>query len=85
MYARRIHSIRVAIPYSDVAPKSPTWLILIFIHLKLCLADATHNFKRVEIILMLQSGSQRFLKLADWRQVLSSACPEAGIYCADNN
>ena len=32
----------------------------IFTHLKLCLADAIHNFKWVKIIQMWQNGDKRF-------------------------
>ena len=36
-----------------------------FHHLKLCLADAIHNFKWVKIIQIWQNGGQRFSNLAD--------------------
>ena len=35
----------------------------IFTHLKLCLADAIHNFKWVKIIQICQNGSQLFSNL----------------------
>ena len=34
----------------------PNYSILIFTHLKLCLADAIHNFKLVKIIQICQKG-----------------------------
>ena len=39
--------------------------------LKLCLADAIHNFKWVKIIQIWQNGGQLFSKLADWCHILS--------------
>ena len=42
--------------------------------LKLCLADAIHNFKLVKTILIRQNANQLFLNLADWCHVLSSTC-----------
>ena len=36
----------------------------IFTHLKLCLADAIHNFKWVKIIQMWQNGDERFWNIA---------------------
>ena len=36
-----------------------------FTHLKLCLADAIHNFKWVEIIQIWQNGGQPFWNLTD--------------------
>ena len=39
----------------------PNYSIVIFTHLKLCLADAIHNFKWVKIIQISQSGSELFL------------------------
>ena len=43
----------------------------IFTHLKLCLADAIHNFKWVKIIQIWQNGGQLFLNLAGWCHILS--------------
>ena len=36
--------------FSVLRVKTPTYLIEIFTHLKLCLADAIHNFKWVKIM-----------------------------------
>ena len=44
---------------------------LIFTHLKLCLADAIHNFKWVKIIQIWQNRSQLFSNLIGWCQILS--------------
>ena len=41
-----------------------------FTHLKLCLADAIHNFKWVKIIQIWQNG-QLFANLAGWCHILS--------------
>ena len=50
------------------------YLIGIFTHLRLCLADAIHNFKWVKIIQIWQNGDC-------W--LMSSTCSEAGIWCAN--
>ena len=43
-----------------------------FHHLKLCLADAIHNFKWVKIIQIRQNGGQLFFSnIADWCHILS--------------
>ena len=52
-------------------PLPPNYSILIFTHLKLCLADAIHNFKWVKIIQIWQNGGQRFSNLARWCHILS--------------
>ena len=44
---------------------------LIFTHLKLCLADAIHNFKWVKIIQIWQDVGQLFLNIAGWYHILS--------------
>ena len=49
----------------------PIYSIWIFTHLKLCLADAIHNFKWVKIIQIWQNGSQLFSNIADWCHILS--------------
>ena len=49
----------------------PNYSIWIFTHLKLCLADAIHNFKWVEIIQIWQNGGQLFTNLAVWCHILS--------------
>ena len=43
----------------------PNYSIWIFTHLKLCLADAIHNFKRVKIIQIWQNGGQLFSNIVD--------------------
>ena len=45
--------------------------IWIFTHLKLCLADAIHNFKWVKIIQIWQNGGQLFSKISGWCHILS--------------
>ena len=42
-----------------------------FTRLKLCFADAIHNFKWVKIIQIWQNEGQLFSNLADWRHILS--------------
>ena len=42
----------------------------IFTHLKLCLADAIHNFKWVKIIQIWQNGGQLFSNSADLCHIL---------------
>ena len=46
--------------------EAPNYSIWIFTHLKLCLADAIHNFKWVKIIQIWQNGCQLLSKLAGW-------------------
>ena len=46
----------------------PSYLIGISTHLMLCLSDAIHNFKWVNII---QSWGQRFWNRADWQLVFN--------------
>ena len=43
----------------------PNYAIWIFTHLKLCLADAIHNFKWVKIIQIWQNGGQLLSNIAD--------------------
>ena len=52
----------------------PNYSIWIFTHLKLCLADAIHNFKWVKIIQIWQNGGQLFSNIADWCHILSLTC-----------
>ena len=52
--------------------------IWIFTHLKLCLADAIHNFKWVKIIQIWQNGRQLFSIIADWCHILSFTCLKGG-------
>ena len=56
----------------------PKYSIGIFTHLKLCLADATHNIKWVKIIQIWQNGGQLFSNIADWRHILYLACLKCG-------
>ena len=46
--------------------------------LKLCLADAIHNFKWVKIIQISQNGGQLFSNIADWFPILSLTCLKGG-------
>ena len=57
----------------------PNYSIWIFTHLKLCLADAIHNFKWVKIIQIWQNGGQLFSNIADWSHILSPTCLKGGI------
>ena len=54
--------------------KPPNYSIWIFTHLKLCLADAIHNFKWVKIIQIWQYGGQLFSNIADWCHILILTC-----------
>ena len=56
-----------------------------FTHLKLCLADAIHNFKWVKIIQIWQNGRKLFSNLADWCHILSLTYLKHGTKCADKN
>ena len=49
----------------------PNYSIWIFTHLKLCLANAIHNFKWVKIIMIWQNGGQLFSNFAGWCHILS--------------
>ena len=59
--------------------------IWIFTHLKLCLADAIHNFKWVKIIQIWQNGGQLLSNIADWAHILSLACLKGGTYVLIKN
>ena len=61
----------------------PNYSIWIFTHLKLCLADAIHNFKWVKNIQIWQNGGQLFSNIADWCHILSLTCLKGGTYCAN--
>ena len=61
----------------------PNYSIGIFTHLKLCLADAIHNFKWVKIIQIWQKGGQLFSNLAGWCHILSVTYLKCGTYCAN--
>ena len=56
----------------------PNYSIWIFTHLKLCLADAIHNFKWVKIIQIWQNRSQLFSNLAGWCHILFSTYLKCG-------
>ena len=58
----------------------PNYSIWIFTHLKLCVADAIHNFKWVKIIQIWQNGGQLFSNIADWCPILSLTCSKGGTY-----
>ena len=58
------------------------WL---FTHLKLCIADAIHNFKWVNIIQIWQNGGKQFSNIADWFYILSLTCLKSGTWCANKN
>ena len=60
----------------------PNYLIWIFTHLKLCLADAIHNFKWMKIIQIWQNGGQLFSNIAGWCHILSSAYLKCNTWCA---
>ena len=51
-------------------PLPPNYSIWISTHLKLCLADAIHNFEWVKIIQIWQTGGQLFSNIADWCHIL---------------
>ena len=44
----------------------PSYIIGISTHLRLCLADAIHNFKRLKIVHIWQNGRQQFWNRVDW-------------------
>ena len=49
----------------EISVRLTLYLIWILTHLKLCLADAIHNFKWVKIIHIWQNGGQLFSNLAE--------------------
>ena len=57
--------------------------IWIFTHLKLCLADAIHNFKWVKIIQIWQNEGQLFSDIVDWCHIWSLTCLNGGTLCAN--
>ena len=61
----------------------PSYLIWIFTHLNLRLADAIHNFKWVKINRIWQNGGQLSGNFSDLCYVLSLTCLKARAYCAD--
>ena len=50
----------------------------IFTHLKLCFADAIHNFRWVKIIQIWQNGGQLFSNIAGWCHILFWPCLNGG-------
>ena len=50
----------------SINPLTAKLFNLNFTHLKLCLADAIHNFKWVKNIQISQNGGQLSLNIADW-------------------
>ena len=73
-YAR--NAITRAAVFNDL--NYSNYSIWIFTHLKLCLADAIHNFKWVKIIQIWQNGGQLFSNIADWCRILSLTCLNGG-------
>ena len=61
----------------------PNYSIWIFTHLKLCLADAIHNFKWVKINQIWQNGGQLFSNIAGWCHILSLTYLRWGTECAN--
>ena len=57
----------------------PNYFLRIFTHLKLCLADAIHNFRWVKIIQIWQMGGKRFWHLFYWCHVLSLPCSKSSV------
>ena len=62
----------------------PNYSIGIFTHLKLCLADAIHNFKWVKIIQIWQNEGQLFSNRADWCHIMALTCLRGGTECGNN-
>ena len=56
----------------------PNYLIWIFTHLKLCLADEIHNFEWVKIIQIWQKGGQLFSNIANLCHISSLTCLKGG-------
>ena len=81
IFAMINNSFHIATIYLALQP--PNYSIWIFTHLKLCLADAIHNFKWAKIIQIWQNGSQLFSNIADWCHILSLACLIGGTRCAN--
>ena len=52
--------------FSALTLEPPNYSNWIFAHLKLCLADAIHNFKWVKISQIWQYGGQLFSNIAHW-------------------
>ena len=57
----------------------PNHSIEICAHLKLCLANAIHNFKLVKIIQIWQNEGEIFSDFADWCHILSLTSLKCGI------
>ena len=69
-------------PADKFALQPPSYLLGIFTHANLCLADAIHNFKGVKIIQIWQNRGQLFWNLAGWCDAL---CLKGGIQCASKD
>ena len=63
----------------------PLTTIYIFPHLKLCLADAIHNFKWVKISQIWQMEGKDFQIFCGWRHVLPLTCLKSGIQSDNKN
>ena len=61
---RNVYDDDSAYAFLNLYPSN--YSIVIFTHLKLCLADAIHNFKWVKIMQIWQNGDQLFSNRADW-------------------
>ena len=66
--------------YQDNLLTAKVFIIGIFTHMKLCLADAIHKFMWVKIIQSWQNRGQLFWNFAVWCQVSSSTCRKERIY-----
>ena len=68
------------VEFNPLTAKLSIWF---FTHLKLCLADAIHNFKWVKIIQIWHNGCQLISNIADWCHILSLTCLKGGTYFAN--
>ena len=62
----------------------PNYSIVIFTHLKLCLADVIHNFKWVKIMQIWQNEDQLFSNSADLCHIMALTCLKSGTECGDD-
>ena len=67
-----------------LTPYQPNYSIEIFTHLKLCLADAIHNFKWVKIMQIWQNGDQLFSNRDDLCHIMALTCLKGGTECGNN-
>ena len=67
-----------------VNPLTVNYSIWIFTHLKLCLADAIHNFKGVNIIQIWQNGGQLFSNRADCCHIMALTWLKGDTECGNN-